>query len=179
MRSLHSLGAVVLSTNYRGDAYWKATMRSVKPMLVPIILEPVGREVLWIDRTACTAAVKFRDLASKHGWWAGLSYSRFLDPPPVSGERKGRWVEKEMIAVRLRHAGRALVGFGAWQQVEGGSWGFESAGMLAGGRISWLLFGQLDAIVRDVPYVPPKPREKRKKPGLDASSTVDAKEVPK
>lgn len=157
-------GAAPTVVDYRGASYWAAVGEKAAPVLVPIVLEPVGERVKWIADTPCAAARRLRDLAASSGWWAGLSRSKVLYPPAVSGKFKGVWVQREYIAVRLRR-GREYVGFGIWKQPEGGSWGFDSAGMLEGGKVRWLNLGQLEALVQGVPYVPPKPRAPRKKKG--------------
>lgn len=144
MRSLHLFGAAVLSTDYRGPAYWAAVARAsgVKPTVAPVILEPTpvqlasGLRVLDWDGQLPKTAAELIALAGRSGWTARATRSRFLDTPAVSGKYKGQYAEKVCCAVRLEHEWRLLVGAAFWIfDVTAGSWKADDA--VLADAISW------------------------------------------
>lgn len=140
MRPLNHPAARPTVVDYRGEAYWARTRwgdEQRKPKPVPIVLEPLGREILWVDETPCRSAALMRTKGLAAGWDARLSVSHFLDVPPVSGKHKGQWVEKRSVALRLARGD--VRAYGIWHlDVEAGKWAFDSAQALEGGAVRTL-----------------------------------------
>lgn len=175
MKTLHAPGAAVLSTNYRTPAYWATVSPATAKNVGVILLEPTkaqlarGIRVLWISQTSCAPAAALWKLAEPLGWLGGLSRSRYLSEPPTGGaeDRRGRRLERETVAVRLRHEARLMAAWAVWEfDVERATWSADTAQIgylmpaagLAGVRS--VQFPELSAIVRGVAWKPPKRKRK-------------------
>lgn len=103
-----------------------------KGELKPVILVPTpaqlarGERVIDAEPEIWPAAVKAMvKKAGSHGWGCRVTYSQFLDIPPVSGKNVGEWVTKHCLRVRTWLGDVAAEG--TWIGAEADGWKPDTA----------------------------------------------------
>lgn len=126
MRPINMPDAEPTRVRYRDERYWQAVdARPVSGGSGVVVLEPtpaqLAREqrVLWIETSAHKPVRDLAELARRHGWWAGIARSRFIDEvQTAAGRLKGQRPTREMVTVRFEHPGRMLAGWAGWLYTE-------------------------------------------------------------
>jgi hypothetical protein len=123
-RPLNMPGAVPTAVDYRTPAYWSRVDGHTPVKVAPVILEPTpaqierGQRVLWVETSPSKSVRDFAELCRAHGFWAGISRSRYIDVPVVSGRLAGQRPTCENHVVRFDSQVRMLTGWACWRYTE-------------------------------------------------------------